>query len=124
MTAPTAKEIGYLGEKAVCRFLEKHEYEIVKRNFTIRGGEIDIIASKGEMLAFVEVKTRHSGAMTSGEEAITAAKKKSLIRTAEEYIRKFGCENMKFRFDVAVVSCDDRKLTGIRYYTNAFDASK
>ena len=51
-------EIGRLGETAVCRQLEQQGYSIVRRNFCVRGGEIDIIAENGEYLAFVEVKTR------------------------------------------------------------------
>ena len=48
-----------MGESAVCRYLMQQGYTIRKRNYRIRGGEIDIIAQKGEILAFVEVKTRY-----------------------------------------------------------------
>ena len=44
-------EIGRLGETAVCRQLEQQGYSIVRRNFCVRGGEIDIIAENGEYLA-------------------------------------------------------------------------
>ncbi|MGN0690377.1 MAG: YraN family protein, partial [Oscillospiraceae bacterium] len=50
------KEIGYAGEKLVAEFLESRGCEILCRNFTIRGGEIDIVAKDGEYLVFVEVK--------------------------------------------------------------------
>ena len=51
------RKAGNIGEDAVCGFLVRHGYEIIKRNFTVRGGEIDIIAEKADIIAFVEVKT-------------------------------------------------------------------
>ena len=38
------KEIGNFGEMAVCKYLEKYGYTVLKRNYRIRGGEIVIIA--------------------------------------------------------------------------------
>ena len=67
-------EIGRLGETAVCRQLEQQGYSIVRRNFCVRGGEIDIIAENGEYLAFVEVKTRKPNSLTSGFDDVTAKK--------------------------------------------------
>ena len=54
----TPSEAGRRGETAVCQYLLQHGYTIRKRNYRIRGGEIDIIAQKDEILAFVEVKSR------------------------------------------------------------------
>ena len=46
------KEIGNFGEMAVCKYLEKYGYTVLKRNYRIRGGEIDIIAYNSEIIAF------------------------------------------------------------------------
>lgn len=124
MNYNNAKKIGYDGEKAVCDFLIRHEYAIIKRNFTIRGGEIDIIAMKNGVMAFVEVKTRKKDSLTSGEEAITPSKKKRIIKTAQAYIDKFDTEASFYRFDVAVVTMDNGKILKLTYYAGAFDASK
>lgn len=124
MSGSEAKNIGYVGENAVCGFLERHGYRIVKRNFTIRGGEIDIIAFKDKTLAFVEVKTRRPDSLASGENAITFSKKKNILKTADAYIRKFADKETGYRFDVAVVICEDNKVLKLKYYPNAFDASK
>ena len=48
------KELGYFGEKVVAYYLEKKGYAILKRNFCIKGGEIDIIAQKDDIIAFKE----------------------------------------------------------------------
>ena len=52
------RAIGNLGEDYAVKILKKNKYSILERNFTIRGGEIDIIAKDGEYLVFVEVKMR------------------------------------------------------------------
>lgn len=119
----TSKQIGYYGEEYVCSFLIKNGYEIVKRNYQIKGGEIDIIAKKGEMLCFVEVKTRKQNSLISGEEAVTPSKRKLLIRAAKRFLIEY-VEEINGRFDVAVVETDNDLIKKLRYYPNAFDASE
>lgn len=119
----STKDIGNIGEDIVAKFLQKNGYEIVKRNFTIKGGEIDIIAKKDDTYSFVEVKTRKSNSLVSGENSITEAKKKHIIYTAECFFKKLGNPS-KSRFDVAVVIYNDKKVETLKYYKNAFDASK
>jgi putative endonuclease len=51
------KETGQLGEDIACRFLVKHGFEVVERNYWKKCGEIDIVAKKGNKLHFVEVKS-------------------------------------------------------------------
>ncbi len=116
------KQIGYLGEEFVCRYLVKKGCEIKKRNFCIRGGEIDIIAAKGTKLFFVEVKTRMPDPMVSAEAAITKRKKSLIIKTARAYLHSLN-EVYDCRFDVAVVTFDGEKVVDFVYYDNAFDAS-
>lgn len=50
-------QIGKLGEDLACRFLVKHGYEILERNYLKKCGEIDIVAKKGDEIHFVEVKS-------------------------------------------------------------------
>lgn len=121
----TSREIGYIGENAVAAFLAHNGYEIMERNFTVRGGEIDIIARKEDRLAFIEVKSRKSGALTSGESAITPRKRAFIVRTADIYYRRYKKTygTAKCRFDVAVAEIDDGKIKRVRYYVAAFDAS-
>lgn len=117
-----SRDIGDIGEDYVCGYLKENGYEILERNFTVRGGEIDIIASQGNKIAFVEVKTRKVGALTTGESAITYTKKQRLIKTAKVYLAK---RNIKAfcRFDVAVVHHDGGNVVFFKYYKSAFDAS-
>ena len=117
------KELGYFGEKVVAYYLERKGYRILKRNFCIRGGEIDIIAQKGDIIAFVEVKTRAPEPLVNGLEAVTKTKKKLIIKTSEEYSYKYP-HDWQPRFDVVGVTVDNRKVVGFNYVENAFDASK
>lgn len=116
------RKAGNIGEDAVCGFLARHGYEIIKRNFTVRGGEIDIIAEKADIIAFVEVKTRTIGSMTSAEEAVDLRKQRLIIRTAKAYLQNVA-QPLQCRFDVATVETEGGKVKKLRYYVNAFDAS-
>lgn len=116
------RETGNRGEDAVCAYLMRQGAEILCRNFTVRGGEIDIIAKSGEMLLFVEVKTRRTGTMVSGAAAVDAKKQRFIIRAAEQYLLKFPCD-LQPRFDVAEVEYSGSLVRHITYLESAFDAT-
>lgn len=116
------KQIGYAGEKIVALYLEKKGYTVLKRNFCVRGGEIDIIAKKDNVVAFVEVKTRMTNALVSGFEAITMRKKRLIIKTAVKYICDYEVD-CQCRFDVASVELCEHKVVNFSYIENAFDAT-
>lgn len=118
----TKSEIGKLGEDAVCRYLESRLYDIVVKNYRIKGGEIDIIAENGDYLAFVEVKTRKPNSMVSGLEAITKRKKDLIIRAAADYCCKHPTI-LQPRFDIAEVIFDGIKIRSIKYIVNAYDTT-
>lgn len=117
------KDIGNVGEVAVCHYVSNMGYEVVYRNYAIRGGEIDIIACDNEYILFIEVKTRRFDYVASGLQAITKAKKRCIVKTASHF-----CSNrivkLQPRFDVAEVIIDGLKnVLDIQYYPNAFDTS-
>lgn len=117
------RELGNSGENIVCAFLEQHGYVIRERNYTVRGGEIDIIAEKDDIIAFVEVKLRKQGAAVTGEEAVTKQKQRCLINAAERYLLTLD-RPMSCRFDVAAVEQKQNGRLSLKYYVSAFDASK
>ncbi|MBR3269328.1 MAG: YraN family protein [Oscillospiraceae bacterium] len=116
------REIGSLGETAVCALLERQGAEILCRNYTVRGGEIDVIARLGEWLLFVEVKTRKTGALVSGAAAVDTKKQRFIIRAAEQYLLRFP-NDLQPRFDVAEVEYSGQTVRHITYFPAAFDAS-
>jgi len=119
---PGRRKTGNLGEEAVSRYLEQKGAEILCRNFTVRGGEIDIIARLEDLLLFVEVKTRRAGGAESGAMAVDMRKQKLIIRTATQYLLKFPSD-LQPRFDVAAVEYSGNYVQHIEYLEGAFDAS-
>lgn len=114
---------GKEGEKRVAIFLRKHGYNIVKRNFQCRYGEIDIIAENNEYILFVEVKTRKEGALISGMDAVESHKQSRLTLAAQDYMARTRCEKQP-RFDVAEVTVfekgDGEIGYNLKYLANAF----
>ena len=116
---------GRAGEEYVCGWLRDRGWDIAARNYRIRGGEIDIVAQKGNTIAFVEVKTRKAGTLSEGVEAMTPKKQDLIIRTAERYIQEHPDEDREIRFDAAFVTVttgDIPRVVGMEYLENAFDA--
>lgn len=52
-----SQKIGEIGEDITCKFLVKHNFKVIERNYTKKWGEIDIIAEKDNKLHFIEVKS-------------------------------------------------------------------
>ena len=113
------RTLGDRGEGYTARYLQKHGYVIVERNWHSRYGEIDIIAESGEYLLFVEVKTRKADSMVPGELAVTKQKQQKLRLTAESYLLEYPTEKQP-RFDVAVLTVNNDKLLSFTYYKSAF----
>src|SRR3989344_211667 len=63
---PDRAMVGKIGEDTACKYLEKHGFKIVERNYWKKWGEIDIVAIKDKILHFVEVKSISRGRSASG----------------------------------------------------------
>ena len=115
------KTIGDIGEEYAVKYLKKHRYKILSRNYRKRFGEIDIIAEKKGTVAFVEVKTRHENPLTRPFEAVDIKKQEKIYRTSLAYIYENDLD-CQYRFDVCevYVNRDTLKLIQINYFDNAF----
>lgn len=96
---------GAAGEILAARFLRDKGYTVVASNYRCRQGEIDIIATHGRYIVFVEVKTRRSDALYAPREAVTAAKQRRLLQTAAIYLARTAI-SLQPRFDVVEVVTD------------------
>ena len=109
------KLLGRKGEELVCKYLKKHKYKILVRNFTTQFGEADVVAlSPDGYTCFVEVKARETDAFGLPAEAVTQAKQRRYRLIAGLWCEMKGYE-MPIRFDVASVY--EGK---IEYFENAF----
>lgn len=121
--APRARPKGKAGEDYAAGVLKRQGYVILARNFSARFGELDIIAQKDGILAFVEVKTRRRGSMVSGFEAVTPGKMRKIILTAQRYMSAApGVCDLQPRFDVFSVITENGTVTEHIHLEGAFDA--
>jgi putative endonuclease len=81
-TRRRARQFGRIAEACCAGLLRLKGFRIVARDFKTPVGEIDIIARKGRLLAFIEVKARRSAA----EEVLTVKQRKRIIRAAEVFM--------------------------------------
>lgn len=110
---------GAVGEQYTAEYLVKNGFEILKRNFHSRFGEIDIIARNAQYLVFTEVKTRESGSLVGPFESITASKQRKIIKTAMFYLQA-NPTTLQPRFDAAGVATKGGVPVSIQYLENAF----
>ena len=125
------RKLGTLGERAAARYLFFHGYFIKARNYTGGKGfdlpEIDIIAAKGDTVAYVEVKTRTLGTEHPNEprpaSAVTPEKQRKIMQTAAWY-KPWHARNKKMRFDVIEVYVENKngkvKVKEIKHLIGAF----
>ncbi len=100
------QKVGNFGEKLACEHLREKGYEILDQNYRTRGGEIDIVAKEGDVLVFVEVKTRTNRAFGFPEEAIDARKQRKLVLTAEHYLAVHRLYEKNYRIDSIGIELD------------------
>jgi len=94
---------GARGESLAAKFLEAQGYQIECRNFRIKGGEADIIATHGGLVVVVEVKTRSSGRFGSPAQAVDGRKGRRVIRAGRAYCRTKGLSLSRLRGDLVAV---------------------
>lgn len=92
--------LGSYGEELAERFLINKGYKILDRNFRCRRGEIDIIAMDGNILVFIEVKTRRNQKFGLPCEAITSKKLKHLKNAVSYYMMTSSGQQYDMRIDV------------------------
>ena len=100
-------ELGRAGEDLISDYLTKKGYLIIDRNWRIKSGEIDLIASTPEgVIVFIEVKTRSSESFGHPLEAINSEKQSRLMRLALAWLLANKKWNNPYRIDCAAVIMD------------------
>lgn len=80
------RTLGDAGERLAERRVGELGWSVIDRKWRVRGGEIDLIALDGDVLVFIEVKTRRGAARGAAEEAIDDAKSERLLMLGEQYV--------------------------------------
>ena len=120
---PDPHDFGRAAEHLAVAFLQQQAYRIVAVNQRVGRGEIDIIARRGAVLAFVEVKARRSRTCGSPEDAVTPRKRRQIARLAALWLGSHpralaGVSDV--RFDIIAVEADGQR-SRVRHLQAAFD---
>lgn len=116
------KDIGNYGENLALDYLKRNNYDVIYRNFRTRNGEIDIICKlKGDLIIFIEVKSRYSYNFGFPSEAVTYFKQKQIINMSKYFLFKHKLFNYNCRFDVIEIYFNkDNDLYNINHIKDAF----
>lgn len=108
---------GRSGEALAISYLKKKGYKILEKNYRTKFGEIDIIASKDDMVVFIEVKTRNTDNYGAPEESVTREKQERIKKAALYYLKNL--KNIPaLRFDV--ISIELKQEPRIEHIEYAF----
>ncbi len=124
-----AQELGRWGEWLARLYLIGRGYRVLCASWRAgRLGEIDLVVRRGDVLAFVEVKTRRRGGSVPPEAAVSPAKRRRLIRLAEAFLAALPdaspLRSLHPRLDVIAVVRSGRLRWTVRHYAGAFDATR
>ena len=113
---------GRLGERTAKKRLIQLGYIVLETNYRVKEGEIDIVAIDGDILVFVEVKSRSGKDFGSAEEAVDSKKMERLSEAALSYITNKSLYEMTVRFDVVAVDMSVAP-PHIKIIKNAFEST-
>ena len=120
------RAFGNVCETVVSRWLEQKGYKVIARNYTIRGAELDIVATDSETLVFIEVKSRHFGYDKSKygrpSRAVDHIKRQRIALAAQSFLKQYP-SNKRKRFDVIEVIADEQPTYtsfDIKHFKSAF----
>jgi len=118
-------ELGRRGEAAAARYLERRGWRILDRNYRSGHKEVDLVARRGRVLAFVEVKTRRNGSFGHPLESITWQKRREVAACARGWIREHPPSSGTIRrFDAVAVRLEPCGRVVIEHVADAWWAGE
>ncbi len=111
------QKVGQFGEKLAKNYLLRHGYKILGMNIRISYKEVDIIASYGKLIVFIEVKTRVFLGWGGAEEAIDDQKINNLAQALDLYIYEKKIDENFVRLDFIAINMNkNKKMANIKHY--------
>ena len=105
VTQTARQELGAIGERLARRHLERRGYRFVAANWRRTYGELDLIMRDGDVLVFVEVKTRSGERLVTAEESLTAAQSRRLLLAAQSFLgEREDLADLYWRIDFVAVT--------------------
>lgn len=94
---------GKYGEELAYKYLISKGYKVLDRNYNTKVGEIDIIACKDNIVAFIEVKSRTSINYGYPYEAVNWNKRSRIIKASKIYMKHKNIKEYQIRYDIIEV---------------------
>jgi putative endonuclease len=116
------KKLGASGEDLAAAHLRSQGFLILDRNFRCSLGELDLVARKGLIIVFAEVKTRRSEQRGAPETAVTYKKQQRIIKLAHVYLKQNNLYHLQPRFDVIAILWKENGKPEIKHIPAAFMA--
>jgi putative endonuclease len=120
----TRQRTGAAAEAAAAAFLEGAGLRVIERNVRFVHGEIDLVCRDGDVLVFVEVKSRRARWGDGPAAAVSGLKQWRLTRLAQHYLKWRRLGERRCRFDVVAVTVEDDGASTVRHLRGAFDAAE
>ena len=95
-------ELGINGEDLAVAFLQKKNYQILKRNYRFQKAEVDIIAQKENTIVAIEVKTRSSSEFGDPQDFVKPKQIQSLVKAMNHYVESQNLD-VEVRFDIIAI---------------------
>ncbi|MGE5454344.1 MAG: YraN family protein [Methylocystaceae bacterium] len=114
------QHLGKQGEEIAVRYLKSQGYQVLRERYRVAQGEIDIIATWGQTLVFIEVKTRTSTAYGLPAEAVTYQKQGKIRQVAMAFLQEGNHKYNNFRFDVISILMQGREKYQLDHIEGAF----
>lgn len=115
---------GLAGERLAARYLTERGWTVVDHRFRMGRLEVDLVARRGALVAFVEVKTRWSTRFGSPIEAVTWHKQREIVRVARAWVDRHGRPDDTYRFDVIGVTLEPLRPPQVEHLEDAFRADR
>jgi putative endonuclease len=113
--------LGHSFEDRAAAYLLEQGYQILDRNVSFKVGELDLVATEGETLVFVEVRGRTDSSQVHPAATVNRKKQRQIIKAAQVYCQRSGVKDTMIRFDVVAVMGPKGEIELIR---NAFEAGR
>ena len=96
--------LGRLGEARARHYLLSRGWAILACNYRFGRREVDLVVRRGDLVAFVEVKTRAGRGYGAPEDAVTRLKRREIEIVAQQYLVGHRLDDVDVRFDVIAVT--------------------
>lgn len=112
--------LGDRGEALAAEFLQARGWSILDRNYRVGRKEVDLVAHRGGVVAFIEVKTRSSERFGHPLDAITARKQREISEVATAWLVAHGRTDAICRYDAVAVTFASDSTPVIKHLEDAW----